>query len=102
MEGLIGSAIYVVTNPFESAGKFASDPVGSVSETVGMGITGVTDFFGHMLEFGDTTVNTVKTNPLGYTLAMLLVAWIGWTGFQPELQSLIDFIRNVVRPQSTL
>ena len=82
---IVGDAIYAVTNPFETAGKFAKDPVGALSSTVGTGLTAVTDVIGSLFASAEQAKTTAKTNMLGYGLASALVLWIFYIGFREPL-----------------
>lgn len=89
MENLIGDALHVVTNPFESAGKLVTDPVGSLQSVVGEGLTSLSDLLATGFGLATTAETTYKTNTIGYTVALALVLWVFMTGFSEDVQWLL-------------
>ena len=85
MQALVGNALQIVTNPFQSAGELAKDPIGSVNAVVGAGITSVTDMINSLFSVASSAETTSETNIMGYSLASLLVLWIFYVGFQQQL-----------------
>lgn len=80
MQALVGGALNVVTNPFESAGKLVDDPVGALQGTVGMGLASITDLLNVSTKAVNSGMSAARQNMLGYSIAVALVMWIYWQG----------------------
>lgn len=85
MDTIVGNALYVVTNPFEAAGKLAMDPMGVLSTSLGMGLTSFSDVVGKTFDAATIARQSAMTNLPGYGMASLLVMWIFWVGFRSRL-----------------
>ena len=85
MQSLIGDALTVIANPFDSAGKLVKDPIGTLTGVVGEGLTSLNDMVSSTFAFAEGAETTGKTNVLGYSLASLLMMWIFWVGFAQRL-----------------